>query len=75
MNDDDTKITDARVVAVRLSATESPYQGKDNSQFQPNRTGRRSPKQPDPMLEYVPVHIDSDAGVTGVGESQAGTGF
>ena len=69
------KITDVRAVPVRMPVTEAPYQGRSYTQFQPDRTGRRSPKRPDPMLEYVLVYIESDAGLTGIGESQADIGF
>ena len=69
------KITDVRAVPVRMPVTEAPYQGRSYTQFRPDQTGRRSPKRPDPMLEYVLVSIDSDAGVTGIGESQADIGF
>jgi hypothetical protein len=55
------KITDVRVVPVRMPVTEAPYQGTNDNQFQPNQTGRRSPKRPDPILEHVLVSIDSDA--------------
>ena len=69
------KITDVRVMPVRMPVTEAPYQGTNYNQFQPNQTGRRSPKRPDPILEYVLVSIDSDAGFTGIGEAQADIGF
>jgi L-alanine-DL-glutamate epimerase-like enolase superfamily enzyme len=69
------KITNVRAVPVRMPVNESPYQGRSYTQFQPDRTGRRSPKRPDPILEYVLVTIDSDAGFTGIGESQADIGF
>jgi L-Ala-D/L-Glu epimerase len=40
--------------------------------------GKRSrifPKRPTPMLEYVLVMIDTDEGITGIGESQVDIGF
>lgn len=69
------KITDVRAVAVRMPVTEAPYPTGNYNQFEPNRTGRQSPKRPNPMLEYVLVYVDSDAGITGIGESQADIGF
>ena len=39
------------------------------------RLSRVSPKRPSPILEYVLVHIETDEGVTGVGEAPADIGF
>lgn len=36
---------------------------------------RKSPKRPDPILEYVLVTIETDAGITGIGEAPADIGF
>ena len=69
------RVTDVRAVAVRMPVTGAPYARKSHTKFQPDRTGRRSPKRPDPILEYVLVYIDTDEGITGIGESQADIGF
>lgn len=39
------------------------------------RLSRVTPKRPGPILEYVLVHIETDAGVTGLGEAPADIGF
>ncbi len=58
-----------------MPVAENPYRGQNYTKFQPNRMGRLSPKRPDPMLEYVLVYIESDSGITGIGEAQADIGF
>ena len=69
------KITAVRAVPVRLPVTRAPYPTDSHTKYKPDQTGRRSPKRPDPILEYVLVYIESDAGVLGIGESQADIGF
>ena len=39
------------------------------------RLCRVSPKRPSPILEYVLVHIDTDEGISGLGEAPADIGF
>ncbi len=39
------------------------------------RLSRVTPKRPSPILEYVLVHIETDEGLTGVGEAPADIGF
>lgn len=39
------------------------------------RLSRKNPKRPDPILEYVLVQIDTDEGLTGIGEAPADIGF
>ncbi len=39
------------------------------------RLSRVTPKRPDPILEYVLVHIETDEGAVGVGEAPADIGF
>lgn len=39
------------------------------------RLSRVSPKRPGPILEYVLVHIETDEGITGLGEAPADIGF
>lgn len=39
------------------------------------KLSRVTPKRPDPILEYVLVHIETDEGLSGLGESPADIGF
>jgi L-alanine-DL-glutamate epimerase-like enolase superfamily enzyme len=39
------------------------------------RLSRVTPKRPSPILEYVLVHIETDEGLTGIGEAPADIGF
>jgi len=39
------------------------------------RLSRISPKRPGPILEYVLVHVETDEGLTGLGEAPADIGF
>ena len=39
------------------------------------RLSRVTPKRPSPILEYVLVHIETDGGVSGLGEAPADIGF
>ena len=39
------------------------------------RLSRVTPKRPSPILEYVLVHIETDEGITGIGEAPADIGF
>jgi len=39
------------------------------------RLSRISPKRPSPILEYVLVHIETDEGISGLGEAPADIGF
>lgn len=39
------------------------------------RLSRISPKRPGPILEYVLVHVETDAGLSGLGEASADIGF
>ncbi len=39
------------------------------------RLSRVTPKRPDPILEYVLVHVETDEGMQGLGESPADIGF
>lgn len=39
------------------------------------RLTRKSPKRPGPLIEYVLVRIETDEGLTGIGESPADIGF
>jgi L-Ala-D/L-Glu epimerase len=39
------------------------------------RLSRVTPKRPSPILEYILVHIETDEGITGIGEAPADIGF
>jgi L-Ala-D/L-Glu epimerase len=39
------------------------------------RLSRVTPKRPSPIIEYVLVHIETDEGITGLGEAPADIGF
>jgi L-alanine-DL-glutamate epimerase-like enolase superfamily enzyme len=39
------------------------------------RLSRISPKRPSPILEYVLVHVETDEGISGLGEAPADIGF
>ncbi len=69
------KITNVRAVPVRIPFDGEPYPGLSYTTYQPDRTGRLSPKRPSRVLDYVIVYIDTDEGITGVGEAQADIGF
>jgi L-alanine-DL-glutamate epimerase-like enolase superfamily enzyme len=71
------RITRISATAVRLDVPAAPYASTDAG-TRVHWEGRRSritPKRPGPMLEYVIVRIETDEGVTGLGESQADIGF
>ena len=71
------KITSIAGVPVRLSIPHATY-STDGAGSKFHRDGRRNrvtPKRPTPMLEYVLVRVETDAGVVGWGESQVDVGF
>ena len=71
------KITKVVGVPVRIPVSHAPY-ATDGAGSKFHRDGRRSrvtPKRPTPILEYVLVRIETDAGVVGWGESQVDVGF
>jgi L-Ala-D/L-Glu epimerase len=70
-------ITRITSVPVRLPVP-LPLYSSDGAGTTVHADGRRSritPKRPTPMLEYVLVRIETDAGVVGIGEAQADVGF
>ena len=70
------KITAVSTTPIRIPVEHAPYSTEGaGTKFHWGRRSRISPKRPAPMLEYVLVTIHTDAGITGVGESQADIGF
>ncbi len=71
------KITQVTTTPIRIPLTGFFY----NSTFAGTkrewggRLSRASPKRPGPILEYVIVRIDTDVGLTGIGEAVADIGF
>ena len=71
------RITHIGTTPIRIDVPKAPY-NTDSAGTRVHWGGRRSrttPKRPTPMLEYVLVRIDTDGGVTGIGEAQADIGF
>ena len=70
------KITSVSTTAIRLPITKAAYTGEGaGTRVDWDRRSRISPKRPTPMLEYVLVRIDTDEGVTGIGEASVDIGF
>ena len=70
------KITAVTAYAVRLAIPYPLYPGEGaGTKIEWGRRSRFTPLRPTPMLEYVLVRIETDAGVTGWGEAQADIGF
>ncbi|MDX1681527.1 MAG: mandelate racemase/muconate lactonizing enzyme family protein, partial [Phycisphaeraceae bacterium] len=71
------KITRVQATSVRIPLTQFFYNAENAGTKREwnGRLSRVSPKRPDPILEYVLVEIETDEGVTGVGESPADIGF
>jgi L-alanine-DL-glutamate epimerase-like enolase superfamily enzyme len=70
-------ITRIATTPIRIGVANAPY-NTESAGTRVHWGGRRSrttPKRPTPMLEYVLVRIDTDDGVTGIGEAQADIGF
>lgn len=71
------RITSVTATPVRLPVASAPYPTK-NAGTRVHWDGKRSritPLRPDPILEYVLVRIETNEGLTGIGESQADVGF
>ena len=65
------KITSVSTTAIRLPITKAAYTGEGaGTRVDWDRRSRISPQRPTPMLEYVLVRIDTDEGVTGIGEAR-----
>ena len=70
-------ITRITSTPVRLAASLPLYTSEDEGTtvHADGKRSRITPKRPGPVLEYVLVRIETDAGVTGIGEAQADIGF
>ena len=70
-------ITRVTSVPVRLPIPLPLYssEGAGTTVHADGRRSRVTPKRPMPVLEYVLVRIETDGGVTGIGEAQADVGF
>ena len=70
------KITNVTTTAIRMPVERAPYTTEGaGTKIGWGRRSRLSPKRPSPMLEYLLVTIDTDEGVTGIGESTVDIGF
>lgn len=71
------KITRVESTPIRIPLTRFFYnsQGAGTKREWGGRLSRVSPKRPTPMLEYVLVRIETDAGLVGIGEAPADIGF
>lgn len=70
------RITAVTAVPIRLPVESPPYSTAGaGTRHEWGRLGRRSPKRPTPILEYVLVRVETDEGVTGVGECTPDIGF
>jgi len=71
------RITRVETIPVRLPIPSSPYT-TENAGSRVDWGGRRSrisPKRPKPCLDYLLVRIETDEGLSGIGEAQADIGF
>lgn len=71
------QITRIASVPVRLPVPQPLYssEGAGTTVHADGRRSRITPKRPTSVLEYVLVRIETDGGVTGIGEAQADVGF
>jgi L-alanine-DL-glutamate epimerase-like enolase superfamily enzyme len=71
------KITRVIATPVRIPVAKAPYNtvGAGTRIDWGGRRSRITPKRPEPCLDYVLVRIETDEGVTGIGEAQADIGF
>lgn len=71
------KITSIVGHPVRVPVAHVPYatEGAGSKVHWWGRRSRVTPKRPDPILEYVLVRIETDAGLVGWGEAQVDIGF
>jgi L-alanine-DL-glutamate epimerase-like enolase superfamily enzyme len=70
------KITNVSAQSIRIPLECSFYNADDaGTKREWGRLSRVTPKRPDPVAEYVIVRIETDEGVTGVGEACADIGF
>lgn len=71
------KITHVSATPLRIPVAKAPYNtaGAGTRIDWNGRRSRITPKRPEPCLDYVLVQIETDEGVTGIGEAQADIGF
>ncbi|NLH98052.1 MAG: mandelate racemase/muconate lactonizing enzyme family protein [Chthonomonadales bacterium] len=70
------KITAITATPVRLDIPYPLYPGEGaGTKIEWGKRSRFTPLRPTPMLEYVLVRVETDAGITGWGEAQADIGF
>lgn len=71
------KITEIKTTCLRIPLKQFFY-NSENAGTKLEWNGRRSrvtPKRPTPILEYVLIHIDTDEGISGIGEAPSDIGF
>ena len=70
-------ITRIAATPVRLPVAHAPYasEGAGTKFHWGGRRSRTTPKRPSPVLEYVLVRVETDEGVTGIGETPVDIGF
>jgi L-alanine-DL-glutamate epimerase-like enolase superfamily enzyme len=70
------KIARIATTAVRIPITGALYETENaGTKREWGRLSRRSPKRPDPILEYLTVRVETDDGAVGIGEAPADIGF
>ncbi|MDA8358469.1 MAG: dipeptide epimerase [Actinomycetota bacterium] len=71
------RITRVTATPVRMPIPHAPYpsEGAGTKVHWDGKRNRRTPLRPTPVLEYNIVRIETDSGVTGIGEAQADIGF
>ena len=70
------KITRVTTTPVALSIPAAPYSHEGaGTKNEWGRLSRFSPKRPTPMLEYLIVTLETDEGLTGLGEATVDIGF
>ncbi len=70
------KITNVSTTPIGLPVEACFYETENaGTKREWGRLSRTSPKRPGPVLEYVIVRIETDEGITGVGEAPADIGF
>ncbi len=71
------KITRITSTPVGLPVAHAPYpsEGAGTKFHWGGRRSRTTPKRPTPVLEYVLVWVETDEGVTGIGEAPVDIGF
>lgn len=70
------KITSVTTTPIRMPIVRAPYSTeRAGTKKEWDRGTRISPKRPTQMLEYLIVRIETDEGVTGIGEAPVDIGF